>query len=294
MAKEIVAAENSKLKKKSQFSIVMKQLAMNRGAMAGLCIFLGIVLACFVGPYFTGYDPYAMSVRNSFMNPCRQHLLGTDSLGRDLLTRLLVGGRYSLSIGLVSQFLGMFAGIVVGAIAGFFGGKVDELIMRLCDVVQAIPGMVLNMALACVFGAGFYNVIFALAFGTIAFSARMIRSSIIRIRGQEYIEAAGMINCSTTRTIVKHVMPNAISPSIVQATMGIGSKVTSAAALSYLGIGVQPPTPEWGAMLSDGRAHITTHPFLCIVPGLAVLITVLSLNLFGDGLRDALDPRLKK
>ena len=215
-------------------------------------------------------------------------------MGRDILSRMLVGAKYSLLIGIGSEAISLCGGLVVGSIAGYFGQKVDNVIMRFCDVIQAIPGMVLNIALAAVLGVGIVPCIFALGIGHIAGSARMIRANILKVRKNEYIDAAKSINCSTPRIIVKHVLPNTISPMIVSATMGIAGSIMSASSLSYLGLGVQPPMPEWGAMLTAGKEYLTNFPHMCLFPGLVIALTVLSLNLMGDGLRDALDPKLKK
>lgn len=182
----------------------------------------------------------------------------------------------------------------MGAISGFFGGITDNVIMRLCDVIQSVPGMILNIALACVLGTGIFNTVLALGIGGVAGTARLMRASILKVRKMDYLEAAVSSNCSSTRIIIKHVLPNSFSPIIVQATMGVGARIIGAAGLSYLGLGVQPPLPEWGAMLTAGRDFIKQYPYLTLIPGLCIAIVVLSLNLFGDGLRDALDPKLKK
>jgi ABC-type dipeptide/oligopeptide/nickel transport system permease subunit len=166
--------------------------------------------------------------------------------------------------------------------------------MRVCDIFQSIPGQIMDVAISCALGTGFVNCIIALSISGISGTARMMRASILSIREMDYIQAASITNCSTARTIIRHLIPNAFSPIIVQATMGIGGHITAAAGLAYLGLGVQPPTPEWGAMLSEGRAYIRQYPYMCIFPGLLIVITVLSLNLLGDGLRDALDPKLKR
>lgn len=281
-------------KARGQFMQVMIRLKENPAAVLGLVIFLVMVILAILAPVIAPYGYNDMDYSHMIEGSSKLHLLGTDPLGRDTLSRLLYGARYSLAIGIFATLLGSAIGIVIGSISGFWGGAVDEFLMRIMDVIQSIPGMILNMAMACALGAGFMNCILALAINQIPGSARIIRSSIIKIRGQEYIEAASVINCSRFKTIVKHIIPNAISPTIVQMTMGVGGKITAAAGLSYLGLGVQQPTPEWGAMLADGRAYMTQAPLMCIVPGIAIMITVLALNLFGDGLRDAMDPRLKK
>lgn len=294
MTTDTAAMPVGKVKKQSNFVAVLKRLRENPGAMIGMGIFILLVLIAILAPVLTPYEFDKIDVVNANQFPSAQHLAGTDHLGRDILTRMLYGARYSLQIGLWATVIGTGIGLVLGAIAGFFGGAVDEVVMRFCDILQSIPGQVLNVAIACALGAGFVNCIIALSVSGIAGAARMIRASILSIREMEYIQAASITNCSTAKTIIKHLVPNAIAPSIVQATMGIGQYINQAAGLAYLGLGVQPPTPEWGSMLAEGRTYIRSYPYMCIFPGVMIIITVLSLNLFGDGLRDALDPKLKK
>ena len=281
-------------KKQNQFVVVFKRLLENPGAIIGMIVFLILLLACIFAPLLTPYDYDAMDVIHANLGPSWEHPCGTDTLGRDILCRLLYGGRYSLQMGIYATLIALVVGLVLGAISGFFGGAVDEVIMRLCDILQSIPGQVLNVAIACALGAGFRNCIIALSVGGVAGVARMLRANILSIREMDYIQAATITNCSTTKTIVKHLLPNAISPTIVQTTMAVGNTITMAAGLAYLGLGVQAPMPEWGTMLSDGRVYLRAYPWQCIFPGLLIMITVLALNLFGDGLRDALDPKLKK
>ncbi|MBS6644921.1 MAG: ABC transporter permease [Clostridiaceae bacterium] len=280
--------------KQSHFVVVLMRLKENRGAMIGMGIFLALVLIAVFAPLLTPYKYEVVDIVNANQFPSFAHPCGTDQLGRDILCRLIYGTRYSLQLGLWSTAISMGIGLLVGALAGFFGGAVDEVCMRLCDILQSIPGQVLNVAIACALGAGFVNCIIALSVSGIAGSARMIRASILSIRDMEYIQAASITNCSTGKIIMRHLLPNAIAPSIVQATMSVGGRITMAAGLAYLNLGVQSPTPEWGAMLAEGRTYIRSYPHMCIFPGILIIITVLSLNLFGDGLRDALDPKLKK
>lgn len=281
-------------KKQSQFKVVFLRIFENPGAVFGMIVFMLLLLASIFAPLLTPYEYDIIDIINMNQAPSWSHLCGTDNLGRDILTRLLYGGRYSLTIGIFATAIGMAVGLALGALAGFFGGAVDEVIMRICDILQSIPGQVLNVAIACALGSGYVNCIIALSVPGIAGSARMLRANILSIREMEYIQAAQITNCSTAKTIMKHLLPNAIAPSIVQATMSIGGTISMAAGLAYLGLGVQAPTPEWGTMLSDGRANMSFYPWQCIFPGVMILITVLALNLFGDGLRDAMDPKLKK
>ena len=188
----------------------------------------------------------------------------------------------------------MIIGVAIGSVAGYFGGTVDNLIMRFLDIVQSMPGMLLTLVLSAVLGPGYFNTILALAINNVPANARLLRAQMLKVRENEYIEASHSINCSKLQIIVKHLIPNSFSPLIVTATMGVAHMITAAAALSFIGLGVQPPAPEWGAMLSASRQFIRTDPYMVIFPGLAIAITVLSLNLMGDGLRDALDPKLKQ
>lgn len=292
-AKNVKTSENP-VKKKSQTIEVLKRLTYNKGAVLGGVLFLLVVLIAIFAPVLAPYDFAKIDVKNRLLTPCMEHLFGTDQMGRDILSRIIYGTRYSLLIGIGSVIFSAVFGVIVGAISGYYGGWIDNVIMRLCDIIQSIPGMILNIALACVLGPGVFNVILALGFEGIAGTARLMRSSILNVRKMEYLDAAAISNCSNTRTIIKHVLPNTFAPILVQATMGVGARIIMAASMSYIGIGIQPPTPEWGAMLADSRDFIMKYPHMCLIPGICIMVVVLSLNLLGDGLRDALDPKLKK
>lgn len=282
------------VKKESQLIAILKRLASNKLAMFGLFVLIAVVLTAIFAPILAPYSPDYID-RNAFNQRASvDHLLGTDVMGRDLLSRLIYGARYSLGLSFSSVLLSLVCGVFVGAIAGYFGGAVDQVIMRLTDVIQAVPGVLLNMALVCVLGQGVFNTILALGISGIANNIRMMRASILKVRKMEYLDAAASINCSSTRIIAKHVLPNAFSPMIVSSTMSIGSVMLNAAALSYLGLGVPLGTPEWGSMLNAGRDYIMSRPELTVLPGLCIILVVLAINLLGDGLRDAMDPRLKK
>jgi peptide/nickel transport system permease protein len=221
-------------------------------------------------------------------------LFGTDHLGRDIFSRILYGGRASLQIGILSSLFALTCALIIGSIAGYLGGTTDNVMMRLLDIIQAMPGMLLSVTLSAVLGNGLYQTIVALSIGNLATGARIMRGSVLTIRKSEYIDAAVVDNTSKFDIIRKHIVPNAFSPMIVQATMGCARAILVAATLSFIGLGVLPPNPEWGAMLSDGRGYIRDYPYIITIPGIAIALTVLSLNLLGDGLRDALDPKLKK
>lgn len=283
-----------KVKKEGLWLQAFRRLSKDKIAMAGL---IGILLLIFVSvaaPILTPYSPDTMDFANMQTGPSLAHPFGTDELGRDYLTRLLYGGRYSLGLGLISSILSLAVGTVFGVVAGYFGGIVDDIISRICDIVQAIPTLLLCIIISMTLGNGYITTIFALAIGGVAGNLRLPRSQMLAIRKMEYLDAASAINCSTPRILFRHALPNIMSPMLVGFTMGIGNQVQSAASLSVLGLGVQPPTPEWGAMLSDSLKHVRTDPYLMMFPGLFIFLISLFVNMFGDGLRDALDPKLKQ
>ncbi|MDO5300127.1 MAG: ABC transporter permease [Clostridia bacterium] len=280
-------------RKEGQLMQVLRRLAKNKMAMGGLIIVLVLIVLAILSPYIMPY-PYAqMDMMNMYAKPSADHWFGCDDLGRDIFSRLLYGARASLSLGIIATVFSTLIGIVIGSIVGYFGGKVDNVVMRLLDIIQAIPGMLLAIAIAAALGTGFFNTILALSIGGVPMTVRLLRGSIMSIRNQEYIEAAEKINCPKWRTILVHILPNSISPIIVSFTMGVGNTIMQAASLSYIDLGIQPPTPEWGAMLSAGKAVLTRYPHLCLFPGLCIMVVVLAFNMLGDGLRDALDPKLK-
>ena len=289
-----MTAGMSKRKSESNFRRVLRQLSYNRGAMIGAAILLIEVILAILAPWIAPYDYNKIDILNAMQGPSAAHWFGTDDMGRDILSRILIGSRYSLSLSILAVLFGLLLGCVVGSIAGYFGGKVDNIIMRVLDIIQSLPSMVLVIVLSAVLGSGFFNTILALSIGGIPGSARLLRAQMLKVRENEYIEAARSINCSKFRIVVKHLLPNSFSPMIVSSTMGVASMLVSAAGLSFLGLGVQPPAPEWGAILSSSRQFIRNSPYMALFPGLAIASTVLSLNMMGDGLRDALDPKLKR
>ena len=295
MAKSKTAeSKQEKVKRQTQFTLIWKRLKQSPSAMIGMSVFTVLAFVAVFADFLAPYEYTKIDILNAFAPPSAEHWCGTDAVGRDIFSRLLVGARYSLTLGICSTILGTVAGMFFGALAGYFGGVVDEIIMRFTDIIQSIPGMVLNVAMACVIGTGFWQCILVLSIGGITGAARMLRAQILQIRSMEYIEAAEVTNCSPAKVIIKHLIPNSFAPMIVSMTMAVGGNIMSAASLAYLGLGVAPPTPEWGAMLSEGRDYLAKYPWLCIFPGVMIMITVLALNLFGDGLRDAMDPKQKK
>ncbi|MGN0774185.1 MAG: ABC transporter permease [Candidatus Ventricola sp.] len=291
MAKERTQGVRSR--RQGQLGQVMHRLSKNRTAMLGLAIMLLMIALALLSPWISPYSYAETSKANRYALPSSEHWFGCDGMGRDIFSRILYGARASLWLGLVSTLVSTAIGVLLGSLVGYFGGWVDNLVMRLLDILQAIPGMLLSIAISAALGSGIGNTILALSIGGIPMTVRLLRGSILTVRKQEYIEAAEKINCSRLRVITSHILPNAIAPVIVSVTMGIGNTILQAASLSYIGLGVQPPVPEWGAMLSEGKAMITKYPHLCIYPGLAIMIVVLALNMLGDGLRDAMDPKLK-
>ena len=281
---------DNKGKKKSRFQIVWKRLKKNKMAMVGLYIIIIMLIVSAIAPYIAPYD-YSEMGQEILAVPSSEHLLGTDEFGRDVLSRLLYGARYSFEFGIVAVFVGAAVGLLMGSIAGFFGGWVDNIIMRFLDIYQSVPMMVMAIALSSSLGAGMRSAVIAIGISTLPIYARLIRGSLLEIRGMEYIEAAVSVNASKSRILLRHMIPNAISPVIVTLTMSVGLNVLAGASLSFIGLGAQQPLPEWGAMLSAGRDYMRDYQRLVILPGALIMILVLSFNMFGDGLWDALDPR---
>lgn len=284
---------SKKKKKKSQFAIIAKRFAKNKMAVLGFVIVSILVFIAVFADFLMPYGYAQQDVLAFLKAPCKEHLLGTDNLGRDILSRLIYGARLSLQLGIFSVILAALLGGILGSIAGYYGGRVDNLIMRFLDIYQSIPGLVMCVAMASALGSGIDKSILAIGITTMAGYARMIRSSILTIKENEYIEAARAIKGSDFHIIVKHILPNAISPMIVQMTMGIGGAILLGSMLGFVGLGVPAPAPEWGTMLADGRGYMRDYGYMVIFPGIAIILTVLAFNLMGDGLRDALDPKLK-
>ncbi|MBQ9048404.1 MAG: ABC transporter permease [Solobacterium sp.] len=290
---EIDYAAKAKRNKPGSLPYIWRHIRQNPLAMGSLVIIIALFILSFLSPYIMKYSFSKISMRDQYALPNSEHLLGCDEVGRDILSRILYGAKYTMSIGFASTAISAAIGIVLGAVAGYFGGWVDGLIMRFLDIFQSFPGILLAILISTVLGPGFEKVILALGVSGAPGYARMMRASILTVRGSEYIEAAQSINCSTARIIRKHIIPNAISPLIIQIAQGIAAAGLMASALSFLGFGVQAPTPEWGSMLSSARNFIRDYPHMCIFPGIFIMITVLAYNLVGDAIRDALDPRLR-
>lgn len=281
-------------KKRSQFSYVWHYLKRDRLAMLGLCVLTVLVACALFAPLIAPYDYALQDYLSMNQAPSLKHLFGTDNFGRDIFSRVVFGARISLLVGFISLAIGAFLGSLLGAVAGYFGRFSETLIMRGCDIMMSIPSTVLAITIATTLGPGLVNAVIALSISSIPSFCRVVRGSTLTVKDQEYIEAARVIGASDWHIIRRYVFPNVLAPIIVQATLGIGKSIIMCASLSFLGLGIQPPTPEWGAMLSTARTFMRNYPYQVIFPGLAIMLTVLSLNLFGDGLRDALDPKLKR
>ena len=288
-----MANKAKKNKKKSRFSMTWHQLKKNKVAMVSLVVLLVIVLVAVLAPVLAPYGYEVTDKRHTLEGPSSEHLLGTDRLGRDVLSRLIWGARQSIAMGVLAISISSVLGIIIGAVAGYFGGWLDNLLMRFLDIYQSIPMMLLCITFAAILGPSLRNAIIAIGISMVPGFARMMRAQILTVRDNEYIEAARCCNASNMSILVHHIIPNAISPLIVNITMSIGGAVMSGAGLSFIGLGVQSPTPEWGAMISDARNFLRANGELALYPGLCIMITVLGFNLIGDGLRDALDPKLK-
>lgn len=282
------------IKKRSQLQETWKRLSKNNLAIAGLAILLILVLVAVFADVIAPYAYDKQDYRATLQSPSWEHLMGTDEYGRDIFSRVIYGSRISLYVGFVSLLVGAVIGCIFGAIAGYFGGVTDQITMRCLDVLNSVPQVVLAIAISATIGSGITSAVAAVAISSIPTFARVVRAATMTVRDQEFVEASFSLGATNSHIIVKHIFPNILSPIIVQATLGIGKSILLCSSLSFLGLGVQPPTPEWGSMLSSARTFMRDYPHMVIAPGLAIMLTVLALNLFGDGLRDALDPKLKK
>ena len=282
-------------KKRSQLQAVWFRFKKNKLAMFGLILLLIMTLIAVFAPLIADYEQDVMvqNVAIRLQTPSREHIFGTDSYGRDIFGRIIFGSRISLFVGLVTVVIALTGGALIGATAGYYGGKIDNILMRLMDILLAIPSIVLAIAVVTALGPGIINLLIALSISRIPQFARIVRSAILSVKGQEYIEAAKACGTGDGRIILKHILPNAMGPIIVQSTLNMATTILAIASLSFIGLGVKPPTPEWGSMLSEAREFMRRFPYLVVSPGVSIVVAVLSLNLIGEGLRDALDPRLK-
>ncbi|MBR0130755.1 MAG: ABC transporter permease [Firmicutes bacterium] len=281
------------LKKKSQFKDFVRRFRKNKGAIVGLFIIIVLLICALFPAQLVGPDYKTQDPSNRYQHPNAEHIFGTDELGRDVLVRMVWGARTSLEISLSAVAFSCVFGTIIGCLAGFYGGHTDNILMRLMDILMAIPSTLLGISIVAAFGSSIFVLIAAMGISSIAGFSRICRSAVITIRDQEYIEAARATGASDFRIITKYVLPNALAPIIVQVSMSIAASILSISGLSFIGLGVPAPTPEWGSMLSNGRTVIRDHAYILIFPGAAIMLAVFAFNLLGDGLRDALDPRLK-
>ena len=270
-----------------------RRLKRSKLAMAGLIVMIILAFCALFANVLAPYPYDLQDLQNPFQAPSQAHLFGTDEYGRDVLSRCIYGARISLIIGFIAVGVSIFMGIILGSVAGYFGRITDNLIMRAMDVLMAIPQMLLAIAIAAALGPGLFNLMIAVGIANIPSYARIVRASVLSVKDQEFVEAARAVGTNDFMIIVKHIMPNCVAPIIVQATVGVALAILTAAGLSFIGLGIQPPTPEWGSMLSAGRYYIRDHWHMTLFPGLAIAITIFSLNVLGDGMRDALDPKLR-
>lgn len=281
---------------RGQLEEIWVRFRRNKMAVLGMVILMAIVLLAVFADVLYDYDTYCVkqNISDRFMPMfSKGHLLGTDAYGRDLCARLIHGARYSLSISLSSVIFSMLAGGLIGAVSGYYGGALDNILMRAIDIIMAVPMTMLAIVIVAALGASIQNMVIALTISQIPSFARVARGSVLTVKDMEYVEAARAIGANDLSIILRDIVPNILSPIIVQVAIRTAASITNAAALSFLGLGVEAPAPEWGAMLSFGRAYIRDYSYLTYLPGLAMMITILSLNLLGDGLRDAMDPRLR-
>lgn len=281
------------VKKEGMLQQTWNGLKKNKLAMVGLVLIILLIVMAAFADFIAPYGVDDQDLLNKFQPPCGAHLFGTDDFGRDIFSRVIYGSRYSLAIGACAAIMSAAIGMLVGSVAGFYGGKTDNLLMRLIDIMLAIPSTLLGISIVAALGNGIRNVIIAVAIGAVPSYARIVRASILSVKEQEYIEAARSIGASDLRIIMRHILPNCLAPIIVQITMSVAKAILEASALSFIGLGVQPPAAEWGAMLSAARPYFRSYWWVMTFPGLAIMMIIFGLNLFGDGLRDALDPRLK-
>ncbi len=280
-------------KKRSQLKEIWRRFYRNKRAVLGLVMLCILVFCALFAPAIAPFDPLKQDYYNRFASPSLVHLFGTDDLGRDIFSRILYGARISVSVGLIAVSISSVCGCALGAVAGYYGGILDNVIMRCVDVLMAIPSILLNISIVAALGTGLQNVMIAIGISSIPGYCRIMRASILALRHQEFVEASRAAGASDYHIIVRHILPNSMAPLIVQATLRIGGAILSCASMSFIGLGIVPPTPEWGAMLSTGRTYLRDAPHMTTFPGLAIMFAVFAMNLMGDGLRDALDPKLK-
>ena len=271
----------------------LKRLSRNKLAMVGVVILSVLILGAIFAPWIVPYDYAEQNIEDAYMSPCAAHLFGTDEFGRDIYSRILMGSRLSLIIGFIAVAIAIIVGGLLGAIAGYYQKAVDNIIMRFMDILMSIPQLLLAIAITATLGSSIINLMIAVGVAAIPGYSRIVRASVLSVRDQEFVEAARAVGTSDFKIIMKHILPNCLAPIIVKATLDVAICILSAAGMSFIGIGLQPPSPEWGAMLADARYYIRDFSYMALFPGLCIALTIFSLNVLGDGLRDALDPKLR-
>ena len=286
---------SQKYKKRSTFDSIWRQLRKNKGAIVGMILLVVIIIIALVSPYIFNYetDVIANNVKERMQHPSSEHWFGTDDLGRDIFARVCYGARYSLAVGLVAVAVALVVGVTLGAAAGYVGGVFENLIMRVCDIFSSIPSVLMAIAVVSALGKSTFNLMLAVGIASTAPFIRVARAAVLTVRGEEYVESARAIGSPEWKIVAFHILPNCVSQIIVQATLRVGSAIISAAQLSFLGLGVAAPAPEWGSMIATGKGFMWEAPELIIIPGVAVMITVICFNILGDKLRDILDPSLR-
>jgi peptide/nickel transport system permease protein/oligopeptide transport system permease protein len=292
-ADEVLAAEMRLREKVPRWRQIVKRFRKNKTALGALCVLLLVAVAAIAAPIITKHSPYIGELSDICLPPGPDHLLGCDENGRDIFARILYGGRISLTVGFISVGISVFFGMILGMVSAYYGGWIDNIVQRVLDTLMAFPGILLAIVFMSVFGKGVENAILAISIVGIPGVSRVVRGAVLAAKEQDHVLSARAIGCTDLGIMLKHILPNIMAPIIVNATMSISGAILQTAALGFLGLGVQPPTAEWGYMLANGKEFIFTAPHLITFPGIAIAVTVLSFNLFGDGLRDALDPRLK-
>ena len=271
-----------------------KYYRRNKVAVVALVLLIVIIFAAIFADLLSPYDYTEQFPKDNFLRPSSAHLMGTDNFGRDIFSRVLHGAQVSLKIGFTSVIISTVIGVIIGALAGYYEGIFDAIIMRVMDTILSIPQLVLAIALAAALGGGMKNLILAVSLSSIPSYARIVRSQVMSVKNLEYIESARLAGVKTFKLIFAEILPNSFAPIIVQATIGVGTAILSAASLSFIGMGIMPPEAEWGQMLSEGRAYIRNYPHITLFPGMAIAITILLLNIVGDALRDAFDPKFRR
>ena len=282
------------IRKNSNLDLTLVRLRRNRLAIFGLVIITLLILMAFLAPLIAPFPYDEQHLEDAFEPPNSTYWLGTDDYGRDILSRIIYGSQISLQVGIFAVFLAMLVGGVLGAVSGYYGGRVDNLIMRFMDILLSIPQILLAIAIAAALGPGLLNLTIAVGISTVPSFARVVRGAVLSIVGMEYIEAAHCMGASDAWIIARHILPNCSAPIIVQATLRVAGAILAAASLSFLGLGIQPPFPEWGGMLAASRGFVRDYAYMTVSPGLAIMITIMALNFLGDGLRDAMDPKMKR